>query len=71
MLPKIEFKMAAKFKVATKIKFACENYKSSFFKKLNSGLFQLPVYLSFLKNNFSKIQDGPYIQHGDFFAIFF
>jgi hypothetical protein len=33
LLPKNKFKMAAKFTMATKTKFACENYKSSFFKK--------------------------------------
>jgi hypothetical protein len=33
MLPKIEFKMAAILKMATKTKFACKNYKLSFFKK--------------------------------------
>jgi hypothetical protein len=55
--------MAAKFKMAAKTKFACKNYKSTFFKK--SGLYQLPEYL--IEKKISKIQDGAYIQHGDFF----
>jgi hypothetical protein len=36
----------------------------------NSGLFQLPTYLSFIEKKFSKIQDGTYIQHGGFFLSF-
>jgi hypothetical protein len=31
-LPQNKFKMVAKFKMATKTKFSCINYKSSFFK---------------------------------------
>jgi hypothetical protein len=37
--PKKKIKVAAKFKMATKTKFACKNYKSSFFKIKISGLF--------------------------------
>jgi hypothetical protein len=73
LLPKNKFKMAAKFKMGkfkrAKIKFACENYKLSL--KTKSGLFQLPKYLSFIEKKFSKIQDGAYIHHKDFFCQIF
>jgi hypothetical protein len=45
MLPKNKFTMAAKFNMATKTKFACKNYKSSFFKKKNSQKFKMaPIF---------------------------
>jgi hypothetical protein len=69
LLQKNKFKMAAKFKMATKTKFACETYKSFVFQKKNSGLFQWPM---FYRKKFSKIRDDDaYIQHGDFFPIFY
>jgi hypothetical protein len=42
-----------------------------FFQKQILGLFQLTKYLSFIEKKNLKIQDGGYIQHGDFFGIFF
>jgi hypothetical protein len=68
LLPKNKFKMAAKLKTkTTKTKFACKNYKSSFFKKKNSVLFWLPEYLNFIEKKFLKNSRFAYNQHGDFF----
>jgi hypothetical protein len=60
--------MAAILKMATKTKFACKNYKSSFSKK-NSGLFQLPKYISFIDKKFLK-KDGAVFNMEIFLASF-
>jgi hypothetical protein len=60
--------MAAIFKMATKTKFACKNYKSTFFKKKLSGLFYL---LKYLENKFSqKFKMAPIFNMEIFLASF-
>jgi hypothetical protein len=64
--------MAAKFKMATKTKFACKNYKSSFFNKKNFRAVLAAEIPKFNRNFFSqKFKMEPRFQHGNFFGIIY